>query len=96
MLKAQQEEHGGVSKQQVTSLGGTARAWLLSSAGGITGAGNPMGRAELRHPFPALLGASGAGTGCKSMESRPKEGSFRTAGTCWLQGHARLSIFMLG
>lgn len=96
MLEAEQEEHGGVSKQQVTSLGGTARAWLLSSAGGITGAGNPMGRAELRHPSPALLGAPGAGMGCKHTESCPKEGGSRTAGTCWLWGHARLNIFTLG
>lgn len=96
MLEAEQEEHSGVSKQQVTSLGGTAKAWLPSSAGGITGAGNPMGRAELRHPSPALLGAPGAGTGCRSLQSCPKEGGSRTAGTCWLRGHARLNIFMLG
>lgn len=41
-----------VSKQQVTALGGTARAWLPSSTWGTEAAGNAMGWEEKGDPLP--------------------------------------------
>lgn len=86
---------GGVSKQQVTALGGTAGAGLPSSTGGTKGAGNAVGWGEQGDPVPCPPPhTSSARMGCKQLGSRLKERGFGVAWhgvnpwTCRLQGHA--------